>query len=82
MSVLVGFMVGAWVVFCVVVCPVLGSCIPVVLKLVLRCLAIEPPEVHTHHLAPARDNSIVNNPSSCEVVCLDRAFWVGAIPCQ
>jgi hypothetical protein len=30
MSMLVGFMVGVWVVFCVVVCPVLGSCATVV----------------------------------------------------
>ncbi len=77
MTVSAGFMVGVWVVFCVVVRPVLGSCIPVVLKLVLRCPAMEPPEVHIHHLAPARDNSIVNNPSSCGVVCLDRAFGLG-----
>jgi hypothetical protein len=73
-----GFMVGVWVVFCVVVCPVLGSCIPVVVKLVLRCLATEPPEEHIHHFAPARDNSIVNNPSSCGVVCLNRAFGLGS----
>ena len=77
MSVLVGFMVGVWVVFCVVVHPVLGSCIPVVSKLVLSCPATEPPEVHIHHFAPARDNSIVNNPSSSGVVCLDRAFGLG-----
>jgi hypothetical protein len=77
MSVSVGFMVGVWVVFCVVVRPVLGSCIPVVSKLVLRCPEIEPPEAHIHHLAPARDNCIVNNPSSCGVICLDRAFGLG-----
>ncbi len=77
MSVLVGFMVGVWVVFCVVVFLVLGPCIPVVSKLVLRYTATEPPEAHIHHLAPARDNAIVNNPSSCEVVCLDRALGLG-----
>ncbi len=77
MSVSMGFMVGVWVVFCVVVRPVLGSYIPVVSKLVLRCPAKEPPEVHIHHFAPARDNSIVNNPSSSGVVCLDRAFGLG-----
>jgi hypothetical protein len=70
----VSFMVGAWVVFCVVVRPVLESCVPVVSKLVLRYPTTEPPEVHIHHLAPARDNSIVKNPASCGVVCLDRAF--------
>ncbi len=77
MSVSVGFMVGVWVVFCVVISPVLGFCIPVVSILVLQCTAMEPPEVHIHHLAPARDNGIVNNPSSCGVVCLDRAFGLG-----
>ncbi len=61
MSVSVGFMVGVWVVFCVVLCPVFGACIPVVLKLVLQCTATEPPEVHIHHLALARDNGIVNS---------------------
>ncbi len=64
-------------VFCVEVRPVLGSCIPVVLKLVLRCPAMDLPEAHIHHLAPARDNGIVNNPSSCGFVCLDRAFGLG-----
>jgi hypothetical protein len=61
MSVMVGFMVGIWVVFCVVVCPVLGTSIPIVSKLILGCLATEPPEAHIHHLAPARNNSIINN---------------------
>ncbi len=77
MSVSVGFIVGVWVVFCVVAYPVLGSCIPLVSNLVLRCPAMEPPEAHIHHFALARDNSIVNNPSSSGVVCLDRAFGLG-----
>jgi hypothetical protein len=58
----VRFIIGVWVVFCVVVSPVFVSSIPVVSKLVLRGLAMEPPKVHIHHLAPAWDNSIVNNP--------------------
>ncbi len=70
-------MVGVWVVFCVVIFPVLESCVPVVSKLVLRCPAMEPSEAHIHNLAPVRDNSIVNNPSSCGVVCLDKAFGLG-----
>jgi hypothetical protein len=65
MSALVRFMVGVWVVFCVVVSPVFGSSIPVVSKLVLRGSATEPPKVLIHHLAPAWDNSIVNNPCCC-----------------
>ncbi len=64
--------------FCVVVSPVLSSCVPpVVAKLVLRLAATEPPEVHIHHFAPARDNCIVGNSCSCGVICLDRAFWLG-----
>jgi hypothetical protein len=35
MSAAMGFMVGVWVMFSVVVCPIFSSCIPVVVKLVL-----------------------------------------------
>ncbi len=70
-------MVGAWVVFCVVASPVLGSSIPVEAKLVLRDKAMEPPEAHIHTFAPARNNSIVSNSSSFGVICLDRAFRLG-----
>jgi hypothetical protein len=70
-------MVGIWVVFCVVVGLVLGSSIPIVSKLILRCSAPEPPEAHIHHLAPARNNSIINNSGSCGVVRLDRTFGLG-----
>jgi hypothetical protein len=78
MSAPVRFVVGVWVVFCVVVSPVFGSSIPVVSKLVLRGSVTEPPKAHIHHLAPAWDNSIVNNPCCCG----EWGFWVGAIPCQ
>jgi hypothetical protein len=74
MSVLVGFMVGVWVVFYVAVHPVLGSCVTVVLKLVLRCPAMEPPEAHIHHLAPARDNGIVTTPAAVEL-----SVWIGLL---
>ncbi len=77
MSAPVKFIVGVWVVFCVVVSPVFGSSIPVVLKLVLRGSAMEPQKAHIHHLAPAWDNSIVNNPCCCRVVCLNGAFGLG-----
>jgi hypothetical protein len=63
----VRFMVGVWVVFCVVVSQVFGSSIPVVSKLVLRDSAMEPPKVHIHHLAPAWDKIIVNNPTAVEL---------------
>ncbi len=63
MSAAVGFMVGAQVVFCVVIGPILGSSIPVVAKLVLRGTATEPAEAHIHHFALVGDNSIVGNSS-------------------
>ena len=69
-----GFMVGFWMVFGVVVSPVFGACIPVVAKLILRCMASQPPELHIYHLASFRDNGIVNNPRCCGVVCLDGGF--------
>jgi hypothetical protein len=77
MSAPVRFMVGVWVVFYVVVSPVFGSSIPVVSKLVLRGSATEPPKAHIHHLAHVWDNSIVNNPFCCGVLCLNGAFWLG-----
>ena len=76
MSAPVRFMVGVWVGFCVVVSLVFESSIPVVSKLILRGLTMEPPKVHIHHLAPAWDNSIVNNPCCCGV-CLNGAFGLG-----
>ncbi len=69
--------VGVWVVICVVVSPVLGASIPEVSKLVLRGSAVEPPKTHIHHLAPMRNNSVVNNPCSCGVVGLDGALGLG-----
>jgi hypothetical protein len=77
MSAVMSFVVGVWVVFCVVVSPVLGASIPVVLKLVLRGPAAEPPKMHIHHLAPTRNNSVGNNSCSCGVVSLDGALGLG-----
>jgi hypothetical protein len=74
MSVSVSFVVGVWAVFCVVVRPGLGSSVPVVSKLVLRCPATGTPEAHIHHLAPLRDNSIVNNPAAVKL-----SFWIGLL---
>ncbi len=50
---------------------------PSSIKLVLRGLAAEPPKMHIHHLAPAQNNSVVNNPCSCRVVGLDGALGLG-----
>jgi hypothetical protein len=61
MSTLVGFMVGVWVVFGVVVSPVFRAGIPVVTELVLGGMAIEPPEAHIHHFGPAGNNHFVGN---------------------
>jgi hypothetical protein len=74
MSAAMSLVVVVWVVFCVVVSPVLGASIPVVSKLVLRGPAVEPPKMHIHHLASTRNNSVVNNPCSCGVVGLDGAL--------
>jgi hypothetical protein len=76
MSYAVGFVVGARVVFGVVVSPVFGASIPVITKLVLRSSAPEPPETHIHHFGPARDNSFVGDTRGGVVICLDRALWL------
>ena len=56
-----GFAVGVWMVFGIVVGPVLGARIPVITKLILGCTAAEPRKSHIHHLGPAGDNSFVGN---------------------
>jgi hypothetical protein len=74
MRVLMGFMVGVRVVFCVVVGSVLGTCIPVRTKLILGCMAMEPSKLHIHHHGPAGRNSLVANSCCCRVIHLDRTF--------
>jgi hypothetical protein len=76
---MMGFKVGIWVIFGVVVGPVLGACIPVITKLVLRCMAMEPPELHIHYFAPARNNSFIGIPCGSGVISLDRTFRFGPI---
>jgi hypothetical protein len=61
MSFPVGFMVGVWVVFGVIISPVFGASVPVISKLILRCAASKPPEAHIHHLGPAWYNRFVGN---------------------
>jgi hypothetical protein len=77
MQALMGFVVGVRVVFGVVAGPVLGICIPVILTLILGCVALEPPKLHTHHLGPAGHNSLVGNSCCCRVIHLDRTFRLG-----
>jgi hypothetical protein len=72
-----GVVVGVRIVFGVVVGPVFGTCIPVIMKLILGCTAMEPPKLHIHHLGPAGDNSLVGNSHCCRVICLDRTFRLG-----
>jgi hypothetical protein len=76
MSTLVGFMVGVWVVFGVVVSPVFIASIPVVMELVLGGVATEPPEAHIHYFGPAGHNRFAGNSCGGCVICLDRAFWL------
>jgi len=47
------------------------------MKLVLRCVATEPPLLHIHHLAPVWNNCFIGNPCGGRVICLIRAFWLG-----
>ncbi len=75
MSGSVGFMVGVWVMFGVVIGPVFGSNIPVVSKLVLRCTASKPPEAHIHHLGPAGHVLLVT-PAAVEL-----SVWIGDFGC-
>jgi hypothetical protein len=77
MQVSMGFVVGVRVVFGVVVGPVLGTCIAVIMKLILRCSATEPPALHIHHLGPAGHNSLVGDSCCCRVIHLDRTFRLG-----
>jgi hypothetical protein len=76
MSAAMSLVVGVWVVFCVVVSPVLGASIPVESKLVLRGPAAEPPKTHIHHLAPTRNNTIVllTTPAAVEL-----SVWMGLL---
>jgi hypothetical protein len=61
MSTSLGFMVGVWVVFGVVVSPGFRAGIPVEMELVLGGMAQEPPEAHTQHFGPAGHNRFVGN---------------------
>ncbi len=78
MRAFMGFVVGVRVVFGVVVGPVLGTCIPIITKLILGYTATEQPKLHIHHLGPAGDNSLVGNSCCCRVIGLDRTFWFGS----
>jgi hypothetical protein len=77
MQALVGFVVGVRVMFGVVVGPILGTCIPVITKLILGCAATESPKLHIHHLGLAGDNCLVGNSCCCRIICLDRTFRLG-----
>jgi hypothetical protein len=72
-----GFVVGGKVMFGVVVGSVPGTCIPVMMKLILGCVATEPRKLHIHHLGPAGHDSLLGNSCCCRVIRLDRAFRLG-----
>ena len=76
MSCPVGFMVGIWMMFSVVISQVFRASIPVKSKLVLGCSASKPPETHIHHLGPSGNNCFVGNTDGCGVISLDRSFWL------
>ncbi len=61
----------------VVLSPGFRAGIPIVTELVLGDTATEPPEVHIHHFCPAGHNHFVGNTCGGQVICLDRAFWLG-----
>ncbi len=63
-----GFVVGVRVMFGIVVGPVLGACIPVITKLILGCVAMEPPKLHIYHLGPVGDNSFIGNSCGGRVI--------------
>jgi hypothetical protein len=72
----VGLMVDGWVVFGVVVCPIVAAFIPVVTKLLLGFSALEPPYAKVHGLGLLRDNGEVGDANGSGVVCLDGSAWL------
>jgi hypothetical protein len=67
MQALMGFVVGVRVVFGMVVGPVLGARIPVIMKLILGCMVMEPPKLHIHHLGPAGTIVLLVTPAAVEL---------------
>jgi hypothetical protein len=65
MSILVGFMVGVWVVFGVLVIPVFRASITVV--------TTEPPKAHIHHFFLAGNNCFIGN------TCGELSVWTGLL---
>jgi hypothetical protein len=74
MQALVGFLVGVRVVFGVVVGPVLGTCTPIISKLILGCVATEPLNLHIHHLGPAGEIVLLVTPATVEL-----SIWIGLL---
>jgi hypothetical protein len=74
----VGLVVDGWVVFGVVVCPIVAAFIPLVTELLLRFSALEPPYVEVHGLGLLQDNGEVGNTNAngSGVVCLDGSAWL------
>ena len=72
----VGFVVDWWVVLGVVVCPIVTALIPVVVELLLRFLAAEPPQAKIHGLDSLRDNGEVGDANGSGVVHLVGLAWL------
>ncbi len=72
MQALMGIVVGVRVVFSVLFLPVLGTCIPVIMKLILGCTVTEPLKLLIHHLGSAGHNSLLITPAAEEL-----SIWIG-----
>ncbi len=72
----VGLVVDGWVVFGVVVCPIVAAIIPVVTELMLGLLASEPPQVEVHGLGLLWDDGEVGDTNSSGIVWLDGSVWL------
>jgi hypothetical protein len=73
----VGFVVDWWVVFGMVVCPIVTALIPVVAELLLRFSAAEPPQAEVHGFGFLRDNGEVGDANGSGVIHLDWRAWLG-----
>jgi hypothetical protein len=72
MRALMGFMVGVRVVFVVAIVPVLGTCIPIISKSILVCMAMEPKKCISIILALRGTTVLLVTP-----VAVELSIWIG-----
>jgi hypothetical protein len=75
----VRFVVDGWVVFGVVVCPIVAAFVPVVMELMFGFLALGPPLVEVHGLGLLWDDGKVGDAIRSGVVGLDGSAWLSPI---